>query len=249
MRSPGDIIDIRMKALEFRARLNKIKREAGMDEFWYPYDILANFNHLAMLLEKEHRDFFSRIDQATVVDIGAADGDNSFFLESLGAQVDLVDNAPTNWNGLEGARRLKAGLKSSVAIHAIDLDSQFEFPRARYDIAFFLGILYHLKNPYYALERLAAVAKYCLVSTKIARYAGSNGVEIKSLPLAYLLMKSESNNDPTNYWVFSETGLRRLFDRTGWVVEAFASVGDTAASDPVHADHDERAFCLLRSNK
>src|SRR4029077_360895 len=52
---------------------------------------------------------------------------------------------------------------------------------------------------------------------------------------------------PTNYWIFSRAGLMQLFQRTGWLVRDFATAGAERASDPIHADHDERAFCLLES--
>jgi hypothetical protein len=55
------------------------------------------------------------------------------------------------------------------------------------------------------------------------------------------------NDDPTNYWIFSDAGLARLVDRTGWTVRAAMNVGDTTASRPDSNDHDERSFLLLES--
>jgi hypothetical protein len=60
-----------------------------------------------------------------------------------------------NFNMLRGARLLKETLGSKVEIHEVDLDSQFRLPRSDYGLVFFLGILYHLKNPFYALESLS----------------------------------------------------------------------------------------------
>src|SRR5207302_1757082 len=104
------------------------------------------------LLRQEQRSVFAEIAGQPVADIGAADGDFGFFLEQrLGCQVDLIDNAPTNYNGLRGAHRMRAELNSAVTINQIDLDTQFSLPRDSYRAVFFLGILYHLKNPFYVL--------------------------------------------------------------------------------------------------
>jgi hypothetical protein len=65
------------------------------------------------------------------------------------------------------------------------------------------------------------------------------------LPVAYLLDEREINDDPTNFWIFSHMGLRRLIDRSGWDILDFMSTGCTRKSNPI--DRDERAFCLLRS--
>jgi hypothetical protein len=70
---------------------------------------------------------------------------------------------------------------------------------------------------------------------------------MKDESLAYLLASEESNNDATNYWIFSETALRRLVDRTGWTVCDFGTFGAIQDSEPARLDRDERAFCLLES--
>ena len=182
-----------------------------------------------------------------VADIGAADGDLAFFLEELGFSVDAVDNDYTNFNKLEGVRILKNALNSPVTIRSIDLDSRSHpFPE-RYDAVFLLGVLYHLKNPFFILERLAHVTRYCFLSSRIARQA-ADGLPLSKHPLAYLLAPEECNNDSTNFWIFSEEGLRRLIHRTGWSILAFTTIGDTNNSMPADPHHDERAICLLKSD-
>jgi tRNA (mo5U34)-methyltransferase len=89
-----------------------------------------------------------------VLDIGAADGALSFFLESLGYRVEAWDHSGTNMNRMQGLRSLAQVLGSQVHIQDVDLDGRFEITR-RYGAALFLGTLYHLKNPFYALETLA----------------------------------------------------------------------------------------------
>ncbi len=243
----SDVTEITRAAMAFREKLQQAKRTLQPDAFWYPYDSLVNFYHLDRLLNGGNRSAFKDFRNLTIADIGAADGDTAFFFESLGNQVDIVDYAPTNFNGLRGAEQLKAHLRSAVGIHNVDLDAQFALPREHYDVAIFLGILYHLKNPFYMLEALAQRADRCFLSTKVAKFATPGGLHIEAEPVAYLLDPHEANDDPTNYWVFTVAGLRRLLDRTGWEVLELVTVGNTTASDPATAAGDERAFCYLRS--
>jgi len=144
-------------------------------------------------------------------------------------------------------REIKAALGAAVELFERDLDGRFTLPEARYGLALFLGTLYHLKNPFYALEAVARQARYCLLSTRVARVAGGGQVNFHDLPMAYLLDAGEANADSTNYWIFSEAGLRRLLHRSGWDVLAWTATGDTQASEPARREADERAFCLLES--
>ncbi|MFR9730411.1 class I SAM-dependent methyltransferase [Saccharopolyspora sp. MS10] len=243
-----DFDALRDRALAFREDLLARKEKIAPAEFeWYPYDTMANVFHLDRLLSGENRSVFGSLAGSRIADIGAADGDFGFFLEQdLGCRVDVIDNAPTNFNGLRGARRLVEELSSSVRVHEIDLDSQFELPAERYGAVFFLGLLYHLKNPFYVLEALAKRADRCFLSTRVARQA-PDGTPLREQPVAYLLDSAEANDDATNFWIFSEAGLKRLFDRTGWEVVEFVTVGCQEGSEPGRADRDERAFALLRS--
>jgi hypothetical protein len=215
---------------------------------WYQYDILANLAQLDTLLHDGHRDLGALAADLPVADIGGADGDLAFVLEeAYGWEIDLVDTAVTNQNGLRAAHALREHLGSRVQIADIDLDSQFRLPRERYGLVFLLGILYHLQNPFFVLRELGRRAEYCLLSTRVARVAGERRTPIASLPVAYLVSPLETNNDPTNYWMFSPAGLERIVARAGWSILERNSVGDLLDSDPSAPDHDERVFMLLRS--
>jgi tRNA (mo5U34)-methyltransferase len=233
-------------AIATEQSLWEIKLAHRPESFWYPYRTLNHVQDLEKLACTAGLDLLElcRGPFGKVADIGSADGDLAFFLEKQGLSVDVIDNEYTNFSHLEGLRVLKAALNSSVVIKSIDLDSQFSLLGERYDAVFFLGTLYHLKNPFYALENLARIAKYCFVSTRIAKQT-CDGQSLSRYPLAYLLAPEECNNDATNFWIFSDHGLKRLIDRTGWNLLSYVTIGDTLSSTPADPERDERAFCLL----
>lgn len=235
---------------EIMARMTDFEQELAeqksseSDIPWYPYGTMSNFHHLKLLINDEMDALFSG--GMRFADVGAADGDLAFYLESLGNSCSIFDYGPTNFNRLRGARRLKGIRHSSVEIIEVDLDDQFSFS-GEFDVIFFLGIMYHLKNPFYALERFSKSCRYMFLSTRIARHFRAGTPDVSDFSAAYLLAADESNNDATNFWIFSEAGLKRIVHRAGWDVVTYRSVGDTATSNPQDADRDERAFCALKS--
>ena len=220
----------------FRKHLLAI-RKSVTDIRWYPYTSLNNVSVLSRFLPP---DLDLVPNGGSVLDIGAADGDMGFLLHTLGCEVDFLDNAPTNFNDCEGLRRTSTLLAHRGALIERDIDWGFELGRD-YDLAIFLGILYHLRNPALALIRLAQRCRRALIGTKVATQL-PDGRDIATMPIAYLLDKREANGDPTNYWIFSPAGLERLLRRCGWVVKHSHRVGKVGRSNPVDNDADERMF-------
>jgi hypothetical protein len=209
---------------------------------------MGNFLHLDNLLPDPYRDLSTLVAGLPVADIGGADGDVAFTLEmAIGTEVDIIDTAHSNMNALQGPRLTAQQLGSDVKVYDIDLDRQFALPRERYGLVMLLGILYHLQNPYFVLRELAEHARFCVVSTRVTRLAGANSTDISDLPVAYLVSATEMNNDATNYWIFTNTGLDRLVARAGWHIRARLNAGDVQASRPDSPAHDERVFLLLES--
>jgi hypothetical protein len=249
---PVHISELRRQAEEFAAVLHGKKSETEpKPNFWYPYGTMSNFPVLEQLLAQgAHGNLLQLSAGLAVADVGAADGDLAFFLDRVhGLKVHVIDHAATNYNGMRGVRLMKEALGSSVQIHDIDLDAMHELPEERFGLVFFLGILYHIKNPFFVLDSLSRRAKHLVLSTRVAQLSPDRGTNFAHLPVAYLLHASESNNDATNYWIFSPEGLKRILHRTGWDVLEFTTVGCTVGSDPAAPDRDERAFCLLKSRR
>jgi tRNA (mo5U34)-methyltransferase len=232
--------------MRFRRRFEDAKKAIEPVPFdWYRYDSFPNLFYLQHLFRCSSASLQDLAGQEPVLDIGAADGALSFFWESLGYRVHAVDFSGCNINRMQGLRRLAAYFGSNVEIQDIDLDGRFDLVR-HYGVVFFLGTLYHLKNPFYALETIAKHARYCLLSTRVARLSADRRTRLDGMPVAYLLDSEECNSDSTNYFVFSPAGLVLLAKRAGWMVRGSISSG-TSDSDPMSPEGDERMFLLLES--
>lgn len=253
------------KLPEWRKRMEFARRPAPDGWTWYGYDILSNLEHLAEIVSEPTQAKLALNSRMRIADIGCADGDLGFMLAAEGHHVDLLDWPQTNWNGCRGVDLLRSRLRLDVELHHVDLDSQFVLPKQSYDFVFLLGILYHLKNPYYVLETLATRTQYCAISTRVARFlpytaqqrgwfgfgsqAGkASEIEVTEVPLAYLLDADECNNDATNFWIFSAAGLRRLVRRCGWEILDEGFMG-SECSHPSALDRDQRAVMVLESRR
>ena len=87
-------------------------------------------------------------------------------------------------------------------------------------------------------ERGAPAGRARLVSIRHAQQLPSSQAN---------LLTGNNRRDATNFWMFSEAGLRRILQRSGWDIVDFMTVGNTKDSDPATAPGDERAFCYVRS--
>src|SRR5580704_15908949 len=87
-----------------------------------------------------------------VLDIGAWDGWYSFEMERRGAEVMAIDN----WDNPR-FREMHAILASRVEYRQLDIYELTPERIGRFDIVLFMGVLYHLKHPLLALERVCAL--------------------------------------------------------------------------------------------
>jgi tRNA (mo5U34)-methyltransferase len=250
-RSPERSLD--GMASQFHDRLQSIKNRTALEGAgWYPWRSLAAMQildrDLGVNLDALEKMIAPHGVNAPVLDLGCGDGDVAFFLESLGVRVDAVDHTPTNYNRMEGVRTLKRALGSNIGIHAVDLDSRPNLPGSNYSLAIMLGVLYHLKNPYLALETLARSSRHLYMSTRIASLTPDRTLNFAALPMAYLVDDRELNDDPTNFWIFSGEGLKRIVRRSGWNILKYVTLGGSVSTaDPVTSQGDVRAFLLAES--
>jgi SAM-dependent methyltransferase len=242
-----EIREVIQHALVFQKRLQEIKAQAKSPEpGWYPWDSFGTVTLFNELLTGRRRFLSPLVGSDPVLDIGCGDGDLAFLFESLGFRVCAVDHPETNYNRMGGVKALKRALGSKVRIAAMDIDRDARLPVARCGLALFLGILYHLKNPYGVLESLAQHARHCLLSTAVTHFAPGRGDDLSEAPAAFLAGRGGLRGDETNYWIFTERGLRNLIERTGWEICDW-QVSRDSGSLLWGEQTDERAICLLRS--
>jgi tRNA (mo5U34)-methyltransferase len=101
----------------------------------------------------------------TILDVGAWDGYFSFAAERLGAsRVVAVDTyvwrRPGGKDGFEYARRALASTVEALEVEVLDISPETV---GQFDVVLFLGVLYHMRHPLLALERVASVTKELLV--------------------------------------------------------------------------------------
>ena len=98
----------------FRSQIDLIKQNSQHTVPWYPYYTLENIRHINSILSEQYQELDSIIQSRPILDIGCADGDLGYFMESFGDSIDFVDYAATNYNSLRGLHTLKSALHSSA---------------------------------------------------------------------------------------------------------------------------------------
>jgi tRNA (mo5U34)-methyltransferase len=103
----------------------------------------------------------------TVLDVGAWDGFMSFEAERRGAaRVVALDSfawkreAGTGKAGFELARRALGSRVEDLELEVGEISPETV---GTFDVVFFLGVLYHLKHPFLAIEKLRAVTGELLI--------------------------------------------------------------------------------------
>jgi len=134
----------------------------------------------------------------TVLDIGAWDGFFSFECERRGAaRVVAADHFSWHgpgWGTKAGFMLAREALRSRV--EDIDIDVMDLTPErvGTFDVVLFLGVLYHLRHPFLALERVASVTRDRLILETVIDLVGFRRPAMAFYP------GRELNNDPTNWW-------------------------------------------------
>ena len=161
--------------------------------------------------------FTMPLDGKTVLDIGAWDGFFSFEAERRGAKDVLATDhfcwSGPGWGTKAGFDTAHTALRSKVRTKDVDVFDLDPAVEGTFDIVLFLGVLYHLKNPYGGLEQAARMAREVLV---IETQTACNRV---SEPVMRHFANTDLNGDPTNFFapniaclksVLSEIGFRRV---------------------------------------
>jgi tRNA (mo5U34)-methyltransferase len=154
-----------------------------------------------------------------VLDVGTRDGFFAFACERRGAQVVAVDYADLELTGFGAARRIYNSGVEYVQANVYDLDPA---RLGTFDVVLFLGVLYHLRHPLLALDRLRPLCRSLLIVESLvcdARFftgfeTGEPLIDLAprlaDAPLAQFLPVGRFHSDATNKWVPNVAGLRAL---------------------------------------
>jgi len=133
----------------------------------------------------------------TVLDIGAWDGFYSFEVEKQGAKRVLAidsfvwkDHAWSSKKGFELARKVLNSKVEDMTIDVFDLSPE---KIGTFDIVLFLGVLYHLKHPLLALEKVFSVTKEMAIIETSTDMLGFER------PAIALYLEREFNNSITTW--------------------------------------------------
>lgn len=134
----------------------------------------------------------------TVLDIGAWDGFFSFEAERRGAQRVLATDSfawnGSNWSSKAGFALAREALGSKVEDREIDILDLSSEAVGVWDVVLCLGVLYHMRHPLLALERVASVTgRQLILETHV-------DMTLQRRPAMAFYPSHELDLDPTNWW-------------------------------------------------
>jgi tRNA (mo5U34)-methyltransferase len=150
----------------------------------------------------------------SVLDIGAWDGFFSFEAERRGARRVLATDSycwsGEGWgtkDGFDTARRI---MRSTVEDHEIDVMDLSPDAIGTFDVVLFIGVLYHMRHPLMALERVSSVTSGQLV---LDTHTAMNDVDF---PAMRFYPTNELNDDYTNWFGINAPAVEAMLRDVGF---------------------------------
>jgi len=131
----------------------------------------------------------------SVLDVGAWDGFFSFEAERRGAsRVVALDSFIWRERGRKGFDFAKKALGSKVEPIEMEVLDICPERLGSFDVVLFLGVLYHMKHPLLALEKVASVTKKLLIVETLL------DAERMKRPAMIYYPGDQQHKDSTNWW-------------------------------------------------
>lgn len=150
----------------------------------------------------------------TVLDIGAWDGFYSFEAERRGASHVLATDSFSwdggGWGTKKGFDLAKKTLKSKVEEKKIDILDISPEKIGSFDVVLFLGVLYHMRHPMLALERVFSVTRKLLILETNVDMTWYNRPTLTFYP------GSELANDHTNWFGPNSLAVESMLKTVGF---------------------------------
>ncbi len=161
-----------------------------------------------------------------VLDIGTWDGWYAFEMERRGAAVLAIDN----WDNPR-FREVHALLGSRVEYRRMDMWDLTPERVGRFDVVLFMGVLYHLKHPLLALERVCALTTgMAAVESFVLRDSERPGENVEKRPLMEFYETDEFGGQTDNWIGPSLACLTALCRTAGFARVELGNVSDYGAS-------------------
>ena len=169
-----------------------------------------------------------------VLDIGAWDGWFSFEMERRGAEVLAVDV----WDNPR-LREIRSLLDSGVDYQIMDVFDLTPSRVGRFDVVLFLGVLYHLKHPLLALERVCAVTRDLAAVDSFVLQEHPRRPDLAAQP-AMEFYETDEFGGQTDNWVGPNLPCLLAFCRTaGFARVELRNVLETTAAVACHRRWDD----------
>jgi tRNA (mo5U34)-methyltransferase len=136
---------------------------------------------------------------------------------AAGFPVEPVDALPEFWrpDELPGRRPFDLAheaLDSRVEVVVGDLLDHNLEELGTFDVVLYLGVLYHVRHPLLALEKLASVSR----GTAIIETQAEEFRLTADLPICRFIEGDELNHDPSNWWTFNAASLLSMCRAAGF---------------------------------
>jgi tRNA (mo5U34)-methyltransferase len=155
-----------------------------------------------------------RLDGLSVLDVGAFDGFFSFEAKRRGAQRVLATDSycwgGEGWGTKDGFLLARELLGLTVEDMDIDVMELTPAVIGTFDLVLLLGVLYHLKDPITALERVASVTAGQLI------LEAESSLSWLPFPAAAVFPGHELNDDATNWWSLNKRAISGLLRLAGF---------------------------------
>jgi tRNA (mo5U34)-methyltransferase len=150
----------------------------------------------------------------TVLDVGAWDGFFSFECERRGAArvvaTDYYSWHGSGWGAKAGFELAREALGSRVEDVDVDVMDIAPGRLGTFDLVLFLRVLYHLRHPLLAIDKIAAVTSGTLILETVVDLVGLGRPAMAFYP------DRELNADPTNWWAPNQEAVVGMLKSAGF---------------------------------
>lgn len=233
--------------------LEEILPGAGSVQHWYhrfevaPGVFTPGFSDCNQMLERVNPP--KNLRGKRVLDLGTRDGFFAFEMERRGASVVAIDYVPSHVSGFDVMRTF---YKSKVRFLHQSFEHLNHEEIGTFDLVLFLGLLYHLRNPLGALDRVRGLCNgsliletQCIDECFLSENGnpatlGSYHADLAKIPLMQFYPRDTLNKDWSNFWAPNLRCLEDMLAEADFQVTHSQVYGSRAV---VHADvgRDERA--------